>query len=368
MKEPAGAEDDATLVRRALAGGAEAFGGIVRRYQDAVFAVALARLGDFHEAEDVTQNVLVEGYQRLESLKDPRRLGAWLRSMAIHKAIDVVRRRQASPVARAEEIGQQVAARRERRHELHEEVMAAVGRLSQTQRETTTLFYINGYSMQEVAGIQEVPLGTVKRRLHEARARLKQEMMTMVEGVLKSEAPDDNASRRVYELLTARGEDGRLANVRQWWQTAGELTRIGEAGFDGFRGVMGSAHSPTRVWAMNLLGGLAKSGLDVEHLAVGGLKDPNRKVRRFALTVLENTRESRLVKQKGYVRLVLPLLGDASRRVRRAAAWTLAPWAQHVPVKAAVEALAREQDRKTAERMRILVKEILRVQGADATN
>ena len=86
-------KDDQELYSAALEGGPEAFGPIVERYQDAVFGVVLVRLRNFHDAEDVAQQAFIEAFQRLDSLRDPTRLGAWLRSIAIHRAIDWIRGR-----------------------------------------------------------------------------------------------------------------------------------------------------------------------------------------------------------------------------------------------------------------------------------
>ena len=66
------------------------------------------------------------------------------------------------------------------RKRLQERVMEAVGRLSRVQGETVMLHYISEYTIPEVAAIQEVPVGTIKRRLHDARKRLRQDMMDMV--------------------------------------------------------------------------------------------------------------------------------------------------------------------------------------------
>lgn len=152
--KPHEVKSDAELHADAMAGGPEAFGFVVERYKDAVFGIALARVGDFHAAEDIAQNVLVAAFERLGSLKEPSRLGAWLRSITIHQSIDYVRARrpvveaqyERTPASEEHEPGAHVA-----RKELHERVLAAIGRLSRTQRETTTLFYVNGYSVAEVA-------------------------------------------------------------------------------------------------------------------------------------------------------------------------------------------------------------------------
>ena len=80
-------KSDPELFAAAMAGGPEAFAPIVERYQDAVFGIALARLRDFHEAEDVAQQAFVEAFERLGTVRDPARLGAWLRAVAIQIAM-----------------------------------------------------------------------------------------------------------------------------------------------------------------------------------------------------------------------------------------------------------------------------------------
>ena len=84
--------EDRLLVAAALEGGPEAYGPIIERYKDTLFGVAMGRLGHFYDAEDITQSVLVEGWERLGDLRDPARLGPWLRSIAVHRCIDLVRR------------------------------------------------------------------------------------------------------------------------------------------------------------------------------------------------------------------------------------------------------------------------------------
>ena len=194
---------DEELHAAAMAGGPEAFGPIVERYQDAVFGVALTRLGNFHDAQDVAQQVFLEAYVRLGNLRDPNRLGAWLRTIAIHTSIDHLSKH----LKKAKLDGLEVKTVETphgvlERNQLREQVMAAIGQLSQTHRETTTLFYINGYSVAEVAAVQEVPVGTVKRRLYEAREKLKEGMVSMVEEVLKGEAPKDDFGSQVFEMLS----------------------------------------------------------------------------------------------------------------------------------------------------------------------
>ena len=238
-----------------MAGGPEAFAPIVERYQDAVFGVALARLRNFHEAEDAAQQAFLEAFERLGNLKDPNRLGAYLRSITIHRCIDRIRRRR--EVGGDEELAMRpddrpLPGEQAERRELRNQVLAAIGRLSKAQQETTTLFYINGYSLRDVAQLQEVPLGTVKRRLHDAREKLKTEMMGMVEHVLKSESPKDKFGRRVLALLN-RYQKPRHVPWDEWNEVLSEIEAIGSLGIEGFVQALRSPHSPTRATAVGAL-------------------------------------------------------------------------------------------------------------------
>jgi RNA polymerase sigma factor (sigma-70 family) len=170
----------------------------------------------------------------IERLKDPARLGAWLRTIAIHRCINLLKRRgrlvdfdaieepAASQPSPAEEL---------EKSELQNQVMRAVDKLGKTQRETVVLYYIGEYSLAEVAAIQEVPLGTIKRRLHEARKRLKTDMLTMVADVLQDNAPDDAMAERVFELLCAYPM-GKRADRVQTWQELAQIGRVGKEGFE----------------------------------------------------------------------------------------------------------------------------------------
>lgn len=353
---------DAELFADAIAGGPEAFAPIVDRYQDAVFGIALARLRDFHRAEDVAQQAFVEAFERLGTLRDPSRLGAWLRSIAIHHCIDHLRRRR--DVTRIEDNmhpgGEPGPGEELERRELREAVLAAIARLSRAQRETTTLFYINGYSIAEVAGMQEVPVGTVKRRLHDARARLKEEMMTMVEDVLKSEAPREDFAGRVLEVLSLR-RPRPPRPCMPWREMVAELRQIGSRGIEGYVKAMDSPHSPIRVTAMSMIrhGVSDETRETVIALLKASLNDPNKRVRRNAVDAILDVEVSDERRRDEFVPLVLERLGDVSNRVRRRAAYALSLNAADVPWPQAAEALLAERDPGTRWFMAGLMRAIL---------
>ena len=70
--------DDITLIQRILAGDAIAFERLVRKYQKQVHTLAWRKIGDFHIAEDITQETFLQVYQKLETLEDPTRFPGWL--------------------------------------------------------------------------------------------------------------------------------------------------------------------------------------------------------------------------------------------------------------------------------------------------
>ncbi len=248
-------KNDIELVMAALSGDPEMFGHIVQRYQDAVFAVALTRLGNFHDAEDIAQEVFVEAFEHLGRLSDPSRLGAWLRTITIHRCLGHLRKRR--EVVDLEEVAEQVEDTSANPHiemehqELRDRVITAIGQLSKKQRETTMLFYVNGYSQDEIARIQEVPIGTVRRRLHDAREKLKEDMISMVGDVLKSEAPKDDFGERVYDILSRYNRP--TVPWQEWDKIESKLKEIGIQGVDGFNKALNSPHSTTRLFALRML-------------------------------------------------------------------------------------------------------------------
>ena len=353
---------DAALVAAVLANGVEAFGLIVERYKDAVFGVALARLHNFHDAEDITQAAFIEAFERLEHLKNPDRLGAWLRSITIHRSIDFLRRKDRvvdiDAIDELEDDSTNPQAAIEGQ-ELRDRVMAAINRLSKVQRETVTLFYINGYSQQEVAALQEVPLGTIKYRLHEARNRLKKEMIDMVEEVLKDGAPKEDFSNRVFDLL-CRYPEKRVKT--DWDKMVTELRKIGTPGVEGFIRAFALPHWSTRRWTVYMLEKAPPQNTQVLiDLLKKGLKDRNKKVRRRALQALMRVDVSDERKRKEFIPLVAEMLLDRSKRVRHCASqpWILGPCAVDMPLEKVAAALKRETDPQIRRTMQNLLVRVI---------
>lgn len=356
-------KSDAVLVADALSGGPEAFGPVVERYQRAVFAVAVARLKDFDQAEDLAQEVFIRAFERLTNLKKPERLGPWLRSITIHCCIDQLRRRrdEIDIEQMADQLEDPLTPQTEiERRELRGQVLQAIGRLSQAQRETTALFYIDGYAQEEIAAIQEVPVGTVKRRLHDARKKLKEEMLEMVEGTLQAGAPREDFAERVFQLLWRYPHK---SNYRiRWAETIAELGEIGAPGIEGFQKALDQPHWPTRTLTMRMLHEAKPSATEaVIDLLKKGLEDSNRKVRFAAAQGLLELPVDERRRREEILPLVLQMLFDPSRRLRRFFALTevMGKWAAHIPIETVARAIAQEEDEAVRERMRRLLQMVI---------
>ena len=336
----------------ALRDGPQAFAPIVWRYKEIVFGVVLGRLGHFEDAQDITQGVFIEAWQRLEKLADPARLGPWLRSIALHRSIDHMRRRESHVRGLDDELLSPEATQDERleQAELQQQVRLAVESLSSTLRETVALYYLSGYKQSEVARILEVPVGTVKHRLHVARQKLSEALLEMVGEMLKDHTPNEDFAERVFELLNLHGKSGHP----DWSGVDAELRKIGAAGTEGFIRAFAQPHARTRTFALHHLEhGSPDANEVLIELLKEGLRDSNKKVRRIAAGNLMRVDVPEQRKREEFVPLVSSLLTDPSVGVRRAVAthWIIGDLIYEYPLEKVVVAMAQENDPPTREKM-----------------
>jgi RNA polymerase sigma-70 factor, ECF subfamily len=170
------ADMDAVLVEHAMARQPGAFEVLVEKYQPLVLAYTRQLLDSIPEAEDVAQETFLRAFQELNSLREPARFGAWLKSIAWRECRGWVRKQQAARRHR------QQAARVNPAYfdplcELEPEVedpwlrrlAQTIDDLSEGKKAVLALFYLRNLSHEMIADFLGIPLGTVKRRLFEAR-------------------------------------------------------------------------------------------------------------------------------------------------------------------------------------------------------
>jgi RNA polymerase sigma-70 factor (ECF subfamily) len=169
------------LVQRAQAGDRAAYGELVKRFEPTVYAVALAKVRNPTEAQELTQEVFIHGMTKLDQLRDPHCFAGWLRQITVRMAINRLTRR--GPVQDAEpEVFANTPAVGDTpleemvRAEQRRELWSGLDRLKAVDRATLVAFYIRGRSLKQMSREFETPIGTIKRRLHVARKRLRRQM------------------------------------------------------------------------------------------------------------------------------------------------------------------------------------------------
>jgi RNA polymerase sigma-70 factor (ECF subfamily) len=169
--------DDKALVAAHVAGDPDAFGELVRRHRDRLWAVALRTLGDPEEAADAVQDALISAFRRADSYRGDAAVTTWLHRIVVNACLDRVRRRQARPaVALPDDLDDrpEVASSRDQQDEalVALDVQAALDTLPIEQRSAIVLVDVLGHSVDDAARILGCPAGTVKSRCSRGRTRL----------------------------------------------------------------------------------------------------------------------------------------------------------------------------------------------------
>lgn len=176
-----------SLVERAQLGDRIAFGELVKRFEPTVYAVALSRLRNPTEAQELTQEVFLHGMRKLDQLREPAAFPGWLRQITVRMALNRLTRR--GPVQEVENEVLEAAESRGTtpvedmiRSEQAAELYRGLEYLKKLDRETLVAFYLRSRTLKQMAREFETPVGTIKRRLHVARNRLKRVLETIAEG------------------------------------------------------------------------------------------------------------------------------------------------------------------------------------------
>jgi RNA polymerase sigma-70 factor, ECF subfamily len=169
------------LIDRAKTGDREAYGELVTRFEASVFAMALARVRDPLEAQELAQEVFIHAMRKLPQLRDARCFAGWLRRITARMAINKLTRRGILYGAASEGLEAVASCTRapDEQAELGEAKIglhAGLKKLKPLDRETLEAFYIRGRSLKQMSKEFSTPIGTIKRRLHVARLRLKDVM------------------------------------------------------------------------------------------------------------------------------------------------------------------------------------------------
>ena len=176
--------EDAQLIQRTLDGQSAAFGELVRKYQDRLYNMMVHVTGSREDALDVVQDAFVHAFVKLDTFRQNSTFYTWLYRIAFNAAVDQRRRlRRAVSVEQARGAsGQEPRDGQPRPEEQLEQqerqrlVRQAIARLSEEHRAVLVLREIDGCCYETIAEILELPIGTVRSRLHRARLQLREQL------------------------------------------------------------------------------------------------------------------------------------------------------------------------------------------------
>ncbi|WP_075619487.1 RNA polymerase sigma factor SigW [Paenisporosarcina indica] len=179
-------------IKEVLKGDQNAFAEIVELFQDKLYRVCYRMLGNKHEAEDIAQEAFVRAFINIHTFDTKRKFSTWLYRIGTNLCIDRIRKKKPDYFLDAEVAGaeglnmySQIAATGELpeeevlKMEMQDRVQYEISRLPDKYRAVIVLKYMEDLPLQEISDILEMPLGTVKTRIHRGREALRKQLSNM---------------------------------------------------------------------------------------------------------------------------------------------------------------------------------------------
>jgi RNA polymerase sigma-70 factor (ECF subfamily) len=203
-----GCHDDLTLVERCRAGQTEAFGILIRRYQDRLYSTIVRLAGSPEDAQDVLQDAFVRAFEKLSQFHGESSFYTWIYRIAVNIALSGHRKRKqrrpnraagSHPGIQGEDLADDspetdpaFALERGEREAIVEAALAALG---PEQRAVVVLKDFDGRRYEEISVLLDIPIGTVRSRLHRARCELRERLRSLFD---EDEEP---SGRRVLQKI-----------------------------------------------------------------------------------------------------------------------------------------------------------------------
>lgn len=192
-------------------GSDEEFENIVNKNKAAVYGTVLAYMKGSDDADDVVWETFMEAYMNYGRIRDPMKIGAWLCGVARNLALKKLRKTVFSlPLEDWEHLDTEGIEDDYCRNEASDELFSAIDKLSKPVAETVTLFYFAGKTVKEISSLLGVSEGTVKGRLHDARKKLKGELIDMMKQ--ENKAIETNAVYADIKELIEKAKNERENN------------------------------------------------------------------------------------------------------------------------------------------------------------
>lgn len=180
-------------IKQVLKGDQDAYAEVVEIYKDKVFQICYRMLGNRHEAEDIAQEAFLRAYVNIASFNIDLKFSTWLYRIATNLCIDRIRKKKPdyyldaevpgtdganmySQLSTEEPLPEEVVTENEQWNELQAEIM----KLPEKYRTAIVLKYVEDLSLEEISQIMDIPVPTVKTRIHRGREALKKVFQMVV--------------------------------------------------------------------------------------------------------------------------------------------------------------------------------------------
>ena len=204
--------NDTELIQRTLDGDETAFTRLVEKYQKGIHALTWRKIGDFHIAEEITQDTFLRAYERLRTLKNPSRFPGWVYVIASHLCTEWHRKKkypiqslESTDLAEIDKVShsQYIAEKRDiETTETHQEIVQKLlAKLPESERTVMVLHYLGEMTYEGISKMLGVSQNTIKSRLNRARNRLKKEEALITENLSSFQLPSD-LTRNIMERIS----------------------------------------------------------------------------------------------------------------------------------------------------------------------
>jgi RNA polymerase sigma-70 factor, ECF subfamily len=200
----AGCNDDQCLIAACRAGRTDAFGILVRRYQDRLYPTVLRLIGCAEDAHDLLQDAFLKAYEKLDSFHGESSFYTWVYRIAVNLALSDRRKRKTMWRLREDRRGEPLDTTDDpsrtdpslplEQAERDSLIQAALNDLAPDHRAVVVMKDLDGLRYEEIAETLGVPIGTVRSRLHRARNDLRERLRGVIEELPAPQASTDIAS------------------------------------------------------------------------------------------------------------------------------------------------------------------------------
>ena len=207
--------EETVLIDCIVAGQTSKFEILVETYHQRIYATLLGMLGDRQDAEDVAQDTFLTAFRKLDQFERRSSFYTWLHRIAFNTAIDLQRRKKRTknqlansdlvamlePTTQHSDSPESIVIT----NETVTQVQLAMSRLDAERRNIIVLRDLQGMDYTEIAATLDIPIGTVRSRLHRARIELRDIMQSMGIGLVDGDSPPEQLS--MQNNLVVRGRD-----------------------------------------------------------------------------------------------------------------------------------------------------------------